>query len=62
VAHYGVNVPAQAFADGWNALPVPDGLRPAVLAVAGLVALVILGLTWWASAAPLARELRDVHR
>jgi putative ABC transport system permease protein len=62
VAHYGVNVPAQAFADGWNALPVPDGLRPAVLAVAGLVALVILGLTWWASAAPLARELRDGHR
>ncbi|MEU4557171.1 FtsX-like permease family protein [Actinoplanes sp. NPDC023936] len=46
------------FADGWQVLPPPDPLAPAVLAVATVVALAVLGLVGFFAVTPLARRLR----
>jgi putative ABC transport system permease protein len=47
-----------AFTDGWDVLPAPSALGPAALALAGLVALVVLGLTGWLAVLPVIRGLR----
>jgi hypothetical protein len=55
-------VSAPRFTDGWAVLALPDPLGPAALAVAALVAVVVLGVTCWLSARPLARRLRGGAR
>ncbi|MGX6607131.1 FtsX-like permease family protein [Micromonosporaceae bacterium Da 78-11] len=55
-----VEVPA--FTDGWAVLPAPTALDPAALAVAGTLALLVLGLTGWLSVLPLIRRLREGSR
>lgn len=46
------------FTDGWDVLPPPYPLGVASLALAGLLALAVLGLTAWLSVLPLVRGLR----
>jgi putative ABC transport system permease protein len=50
------------FTDGWDVLPPPAALGAAPLAVAGSVALAVLGLTAWLSVRPLIRRLREAGR
>jgi hypothetical protein len=52
----GVVVPP--FTDAWRTVPPPGALSAAALGLAGLVALVVLGVTGWLSALPLVRRLR----
>jgi putative ABC transport system permease protein len=49
------------FTDGWDVLPPPDVLGGPALALAGVVALLVLGLTGWLSVRPLIRGLRGVR-
>jgi hypothetical protein len=51
-----VTIPA--FTDGWAVLPRPGALGLPALALAGLIALVLLGVTGWLMALPLTRRLR----
>lgn len=53
-----VGLPEPMFTDGGQLVVASAGVHPVVLGVAGLVALAVLGLTWWASVAPLRRQLR----
>jgi putative ABC transport system permease protein len=55
-------VAAPAFTDRWTVLAPPDPLTVLVLVLAGLVALVVLGLTGWLSVLPLIRRLRGGDR
>ncbi|MET8148767.1 ABC transporter permease [Actinoplanes sp. NPDC049668] len=52
----GITVPA--FTDGWEVLPRPGALGLPALAFAGLIALVLLGVTGWLAVLSLARGLR----
>ena len=56
----GVVVPP--FTDAWRVIAPPGPLGAAALAVAGLVALAVLGVTGWLSALPLIRRLRGGAR
>jgi hypothetical protein len=58
VADRVAKVEVLGFTDGWQILHPPSTLPPGTVAVAGLAALVLLGLTGWLSAAPLIRRLR----
>jgi putative ABC transport system permease protein len=55
-------VAAPAFTDSWTVLAPPDPLTLKVLVLAGVVALVVLGLTGWLSVLPLIRRLRGGDR
>lgn len=46
------------FTDDWQVVPPPGALGAGTLALAGLVALVVLGLVGWLSVLPLLRRLR----
>jgi hypothetical protein len=48
------------FTDGWNVLAAPSALGRNPLLLAGLGALVVLGLVGWLSVLPLVRRLRRV--
>jgi len=48
---------APPFPDGWRIVPPPAALGPPALALAGAVALLVLGATAWLSARPLIRRL-----
>ena len=62
VARPAVGVTVRAFTDNWTLIPPPGALGPGTLALAGLVALLILGLTSWLSVRPLVRTLRRSGR
>jgi putative ABC transport system permease protein len=62
VAQPVANVVATPFADGWRVIAPPSTLTLAAIAVAGLLALLALGLTGWLSARPLGRRLRGGAR
>jgi hypothetical protein len=51
-----ITVPA--FTDGWDVLPLPSALGASALGLAGLIALLVLGLTGWLAVLPLTRRLR----
>ncbi|WP_433366542.1 FtsX-like permease family protein [Actinoplanes sp. CA-142083] len=53
-----VRITLPAFTDGWNVLPAPSALGLAPLALAGLAALLVLGVTGWLAVLPLTRRLR----
>ena len=53
---------APPFGDGWRLVAAPAALGAAPLTVAALAAAVVLALTTWAAARPLAHRLRDGHR
>ncbi|MFI5892521.1 FtsX-like permease family protein [Actinoplanes sp. NPDC051513] len=53
-----VRITLPAFTDGWDVLPAPGALGLASLALAGLVALLVLGLTGWLAVLPLTHRLR----
>jgi hypothetical protein len=50
------------FTDSWQVIAPPGALGAATLALAGLVALVVLGLVGWLSVLPLLRRLRGGER
>jgi hypothetical protein len=50
------------FTDGWRVIAPPDPLTLAVLALAEVVAVVVLGLTGWLAVRPLVRTLRGGAR
>jgi putative ABC transport system permease protein len=50
------------FTDSWDLIPPPGALRPLVLLLTGLLALVVLGVTSWLSVLPLVRKLRGGAR
>jgi ABC-type phosphate transport system permease subunit len=50
------------FTDGWRVIAPPDPLTLGVLLLAGVAALVVLGLTGWLSVRPLIRRLRGGDR
>jgi putative ABC transport system permease protein len=50
------------FTDGWRVIAPPDPLTLAMLVLAGVVALVVLGLTGWLAVRPLIGRLRGVDR
>ena len=62
VAVPAVGVTIRPFTDGWDLVPPPGALGGAALAVAGLVALAVLGATGWLSVRPLIRRLRRSGR
>jgi putative ABC transport system permease protein len=51
-----------AFTDGWTVLAPPGPLSGVAVVLAGLVALVVLGLVGWLSVLPLLRRLREGTR
>jgi putative ABC transport system permease protein len=51
-----------AFTDGWSVLAPPTPLSALAVVLAGLVALVVLGLVGWLSVLPLVRQLREGAR
>jgi hypothetical protein len=51
-----------AFTDGWTVLAPPAPLSAVAVVLAGLVALVVLGLVGWLSVIPLLRRLREGRR
>ncbi|HEX5205640.1 MAG TPA: hypothetical protein VFW27_37400 [Actinoplanes sp.] len=53
-----VRITLPPFTDGWDVLPAPSALGLAPLALAGLIALLALGLTGWLAVLPLTRRLR----
>jgi len=62
VARPAVGVTIRPFTDDWTLIRPPGALGAGALAVAGLVALVTLGLTSWLSVGPLVRRLRGHRR
>ncbi|MET3420812.1 ABC-type multidrug transport system fused ATPase/permease subunit [Actinoplanes tereljensis] len=50
------------FSDGWAVLAPPNPLGPVAVALAGLLALVVLGLAGWFSVWSLLRRLREDNR
>ncbi|MEV6846124.1 FtsX-like permease family protein [Actinoplanes sp. NPDC051411] len=50
------------FTDGWAVLAPPTPLSAVAVLLAGLVALVVLGLVGWLSVLPLLRRLREGRR
>jgi putative ABC transport system permease protein len=48
-----------AFTDGWNVLAPPGPLSFVAVALAGLIALIVLGLVGWLSVLPVLRRLRE---
>jgi putative ABC transport system permease protein len=55
-------VTVRPFTDSWDLIPPPGALRPLVLLLTGLLALVVLGVTSWLSVLPLVRKLRGGAR
>ncbi|AGZ44760.1 FtsX-like permease family protein [Actinoplanes friuliensis] len=62
IARPAVGVQVRPFTDGWNLVPPPGALGAAALLLAGLVALLVLGVTGWLSVRPLVRTLRRSGR
>jgi hypothetical protein len=57
-----VGLTAPGFTDGWRVIALPSPLGPGALAAAGLIALIVLGLTGLLSVLPLIRGLRGSGR
>jgi hypothetical protein len=55
-------VVAPPFTDGWHVIAPPGMLSGAALALAGLAALLVLGVTGLLSVLPLVRRLRGGDR
>jgi hypothetical protein len=62
VARPAVGVTVRPFTDAWTLIPPPGALGVGALALAGLVALLTLGLTSWLSVRPLIRKLPGSSR
>jgi len=62
VARPAAGVTVRPFTDGWDLIPPPGALGGTTPALAGLVALAVLGLTGWLSVRPLIRRLRRSGR
>jgi putative ABC transport system permease protein len=62
VARPAVGVTVRPFTDNWTLIPPPGALGPAALLVAGLLALLTLGVTSWLAVRPLVRDLHGSSR
>jgi hypothetical protein len=62
VARPAVGVTVRPFTDDWTLIAPPGALGVDALALAGLVALLTLGLTSWLSVRPLVRKLHGSSR
>ncbi|MCO8273201.1 ABC transporter permease [Actinoplanes sp. TRM 88003] len=59
IANPVARVAVRGFTDKWDVLPPPGALGWTAVGLAGLVALIVLGLVGWLSVLPLVRRLRD---
>jgi putative ABC transport system permease protein len=62
VARPAVGVTVRPFTDNWTLIPPPGALGVGALALAGLVALLTLGVTSWLAVRPLVRKLHGSSR